>query len=155
MAVKHNSSTDTYTAVNTDTEQVQCTIQPGHAKSTNRPSIVSKVFPDSGATICLAGPQHLLLLMVTLAELIPTNKKISVVGGATLPCLGWLPVVFTVNNVSTEQRLYICDKIDRIFFSKNACMATYILPPSFPLPTPALKYLQSPESSQISTLALG
>ena len=128
MAVKHDSSTDTYTAVNADPEQVQCTIRPGHAKSTCQKSITTKVFPDSGASICLAGPQHLLLLMVTIAQLIPTKKKITVVGGSTLPCLGWIPATFTVDNVSTIQPLYICDKVDRIFFStvrQHASPPTY------------------------------
>ena len=144
MAMKHNPSTDTYTSVNSDTEQVNCTVQLGHAESTSRKPTTTKVFPDSGATICLAGPVHLLLFMITLSELIPTKKKITVVGGSTLPCLGWVPAVFTIDNVSTTQRLYICDKIDRIFFSKQACIDTHILPPSFPKPTPALKYLKEP-----------
>ena len=153
MAVKHDSSTDTYTAVNAGTEQIQCTIRPGHAKSTCQKSITTKVFPDSGASICLAGPQHLLLLMVTIAQLIPTKKKITVVGGSTLPCLGWIPATFTVDNVSTIQPLYICNKVDRIFFSKIACIATYILPSSFPQPTPALKYLESSASSSLNPCA--
>ena len=153
MAVKHDSSTDSYTAVNTDTEQVKCVIQPGRANSTTQKSITTKVFPDSGASICLAGPQFLLLFMITLAELIPTKKKITVVGGSLLPCLGWIPVTFTIDNVSTTQPLYICDKVDRIFFSKKACVATYILPAMFPKPTPALKYLESSETTNLNPRA--
>ena len=142
LAVKHNASTNSYTAVNTNTEQIECTIRPGHAKSESQTPITTTVFPDSGATICLAGPQHLAPLGVSLSELIPTNKKITVVGGSTLPCLGWIPAVFTVDNASTEQPLYICYKVDRIFFSKEACISTFILPRLFPQPTPALKYLE-------------
>ena len=34
------------------TEQIECTIRPGHTKSESRTPITTSVFPDSGVTIC-------------------------------------------------------------------------------------------------------
>ena len=140
MVVKHDPSSDTYATVNTNSDEICCTIQVGHIKSSKRQSIQTKVFPDSGATINLAGLQHLTELGITPQELIPCKKRIAVVGGSTLPCLGWVYANFTVDATTTRQRLYICEKVDRIFLSKEACIATYILPSSFPKPLPALKW---------------
>ena len=41
---------------------------------------------------------------------------------------------FKVGPLSTTHRLYICNKVDRIYFSKDACTAVGILPKSFPFP---------------------
>ena len=61
MIVKHDPSTDTYTAVNTNIEVIQCTIIVGHPSCRKAP-VTTDIFPDSGASICLAGPQHILML---------------------------------------------------------------------------------------------
>ena len=135
MAVRHDPDTDMYTAVNSidsDQDEIEADIKPGHFTSSKRQTFKRKLFPDSGASICLGGTHHLEELNISPQELIPCNKKIAVVGGGTLPCRGYINVEFVVNNVATQQRLYICDKVDRIFFSKAACIATFILPPLFP-----------------------
>ena len=103
MAVKHDAPTDTYTAVNNDTEEIECTVVTGHINSTTKTTTKTKIFPDSGATICLGGTKLLETVNISLLELIPTKKRIAVVGGSTLPCIGWAPVTFTVGRVQTEQ----------------------------------------------------
>lgn len=152
LALKHNPTTDTYTvnSVNADEEEIEVTVKPGHFLSPKRNSFNKKVFPDSGASICLGGTQHLKQLGMLPQELIPCNKRIAVVGGATLPCLGFIFAEFVVNGVSTKQKLYICDQIDRIFFSKAACIDTFILPSTFPKPLPTLKYLQQQDTSPLN-----
>ena len=66
-----------------------------------------KVFPNSGATICLGGPKHLLNMGLTKDNLDPSKKIIQTVGGFTLMCQGWLPVEFVVRGKTTKQALYI------------------------------------------------
>ena len=93
-----------------------------------------KIFPDSGASICLGGPKHLRCMGLKEGNLIPSSKVVRAVGGSTITCRGWLPVQFTVGGKSTKQALYICDKIEKLYFSKTACMDVNILPPYFPTP---------------------
>ena len=52
----------------------------------------------------------------------------------SLVCLGWLPIEFLVNGRATKQALYICDRVERLYFSKKACIDVGILPKSFPFP---------------------
>ena len=126
LIVKNHVTTDTYSPVKTDCDEIQVNIMLGHPDSHNRPSANMYVFPDSGASIYLAGTHHIEKLDVKRNELIPCNKRISVVGGSTLPCIGWVPAEFGVDNQTTKQPLYVCDKVDRIFFSKQACIDTNI-----------------------------
>ena len=104
------------------------------------------VFPDSGATICLEGTDHLPLLQINLKDLIPCNKRVPAVGGSTLVCKGWLPVNFNIQGHRTIQPLYICNNVDRIYFSKAVCIAVKILPPNFPEP------MSPPEKDHVSVV---
>ena len=92
------------------------------------------IFPDSGATICIAGTKHMNDLNISVDELKACTKRIVAVGGTPLKCKGWLPVKFEVDNITTEQPLYICEQVDRIYFSKQGCIDTNIIPASFPYP---------------------
>ena len=67
-------------------------------------------------------------------NLIPSQKVVRTVGNFTLVCRGWLPMRFIVEGKETQQALYICDKVDRIYFSKGACIDVGILSPVFPHP---------------------
>ena len=62
----------------------------------NSHSTMLKVFPDSGATICLGGPKHLINMGLTKNNLIQSRKVVRTVEGFTLMCQGWLPVEFVV-----------------------------------------------------------
>ena len=62
MAVRHDPDTDMYTAVNSidsDQDEIEATIKPGHFTSSKRQTFKRKLFPDSGASICLGGTHHL------------------------------------------------------------------------------------------------
>ena len=97
-------------------------------------SIKAMIFPDSGATICLGGPKHLKKMGLSLNNLIPSRKIVRAAGGFTLTCQGWLPVEFTIQGRKTKQALYICNRIQRLYFSKAACIDVGILPANFPNP---------------------
>ena len=94
-----------------------------------------KIFPDSGASICLAGYRHLSQMGLATSELIPCKKVITAVGGFTFTCHGWLPIEFTVAGISTRQPLYFCDTVNKIYFSRRGCIDVGILSPNFPLPS--------------------
>ena len=116
-------------------DEVQATVRLGHRKSKNPWLADVNVFPDSGATICVTGPHVLEGLGIPRECLIPCKgKRVRVVGGATIPCIGWIWATFTINGVKTTQKLFVCEGVDRIFFSKRACIDVYILPPNFPQP---------------------
>ena len=92
------------------------------------------IFLDSGATICFRGLKHLLNMGLSTNNLIPSRKVVQAVRGITLMCQGWLPMEFNVQGKTTKQALYICKKIQRLYFSKAACIDIGILPKDFPNP---------------------
>ena len=92
------------------------------------------IFPDSGASVCFGGLKHLLNMGLTTNNLIPSRKVIWAVGGFTLKCQGWLPMEFIVHGKITIQALYICQKIQRLYFSKAACIDVGIQPKDFQNP---------------------
>ena len=127
---------DTYTtmsAVN-KVDLIPAKVRPALTKNHLTPTSEVKIFPDSGAGICLAGPQHLPQMGISKNSLIPCNKVVSAVGGSKLSCPGWIPVEFTVGKHSTTQPLYVCEKVDRIYFSREGSIDVKILPESFPSP---------------------
>ena len=93
-----------------------------------------RIYPDSGATICLGGTKHLRHMGISEKNLVPSSKKVRTVGGFSLTCQGWLPVAFKVGKKTTKQALYICRNVQILYFSKDACMDVGILPPGFPKP---------------------
>lgn len=92
------------------------------------------IFPDSGANACIASMYHLKKMNLTFRDLQPCNKSFTVVGGDKIVCKGFLLIEFTVQNRITQQPVYFTDRVDRIFFSRTACLATNILSKSFPYP---------------------
>ena len=124
---------------NTNIEQIDVTLKPclAHHHHGVPNSVTMKVFPDSGASICLAGPQHITALDLSTDELIPCSKTVTAVGGSQIKCMGWLPMSFSIGNHTTKQPLFISDKADRIYLSRKGCTELQILPPSFPYPMPA------------------
>ena len=73
-------------------------------------------------------------LQIDRSNLINCNQVITAVGGSKLNCYGWLPIQFSINENFTTQPVYICDKVDKIYFSRRGCLETQILPPTFPFP---------------------
>ena len=92
------------------------------------------IFPDSRASICIAGLQHMHTLGLLPSNLIPCYKQIKAVGGSMLICKGWVPITFNIATFQTTQQVYICKKISRIYLSKTDCITTKIIPCTFPFP---------------------
>ena len=122
---------NTYTVSSINTQEIQAQITVN-----GRAPITTNIFPDSGASICLAGTSHLNILGLKDTDLSPCHKRVMAVGGSILTCKGQVEAIFKIGNQSTCQTLYICDNIDRIYFSKEGCIAVRILHPSFPHPMP-------------------
>ena len=122
-----------YTSVSSMDEEITAKVITIVNGKENEP-IHIEIFPDSGASICLAGSHHLSNLKRQAHELTPCKKRVRAVGGAILTCQGYLITTFQIGSKTTTQNLYICDKIDRVYFSKNACKEIGILPQSFPHP---------------------
>ena len=78
--------------------------------------------------------QNIYQLGIHNNNLIPYNKQVTAVGGSKLQCSGWFPITFQLNEHRTNQPLFICDKIDWLYFSKQGCIDLKILPPTFPSP---------------------
>ena len=112
-------------------QEIQAHLTPDTKGAT---TVSLHIFPDSGANICLAGPKQLALLGLTSHQLRPCNKRVKTVGGSILTCTGWLPVKFEVEGNATNQPLFICNKVDCLYFSKQGCIETRILPPQYPQP---------------------
>ena len=112
---------------------VSSKLDPRQARDIPSGRSTRMIFLDSGATICLGGLKHLLNIGLTTNNLIPSSKVIRAVGGSTLMCQGWLPVEFIIHRKTTKQALYIRQKIQRLYFSKAACIDIGILlPKDFP-----------------------
>ena len=109
------------------------------------------IFPDSGASICLAGPQHIKMMNIKLSELLPCRKQVRAVGGSKLICNGWLPIKFEIKGRVTNQPVYICDQVDRIYFGKKGCLDVNIISSSFPYPMPYTDTVHATSVEQSST----
>ena len=99
-----------------------------------------KVFPDSGASLCLAGTKHLLPLGLHPNDLTKCCKLVTTVGGHKLQCFGSVYVIFRINKRYTRQKLYFCRNINRIYLSRTGCNELNILPLSFPYPMDSLTH---------------
>ena len=98
------------------------------------PTQTVQIFPDSGAGICLGGTRHLRELRIKPSQLTPCHKRVTAVGGSTLVCSGWVSVDFRVGSNTTRQPLFICDRVERIYFGRKGCSELNILPETFPFP---------------------
>ena len=120
---------DTFTVSSITIQEI-----PAQLTINGREPVRISIFPDSGASICLAGTSHLNTLGLKETDLSPCHKKVMAVGGSVLTCKGRIEVEFRIGDRSTHQTLYICDRIDRVYFSREGCTEVGILHPSFPYP---------------------
>jgi len=97
-------------------DQINVSMSPSLPRRQKSPTIC-KVFPDSGASICLAGTSHLSKLNIQKTQLILCSQQITVVGESMLNCFGWLPMTFSINKLTTRQPLFFCGEADRIYLS--------------------------------------
>ena len=140
--VQYKADADHFTSANA-LEEIPASLTPDVKGAT---TVSLHVLPDSGANICLAGPKQLTQLGLTPQQLRPCNKRVKAVGGSTLTCAGWIPVKFELAGHATTQPLFICNKVDRLYFSKQGCIELSILPSTFPRP------MITPHPSSVSSV---
>ena len=131
--VHYDPSKDQFTGSRNCIQEIPANISPIVGTIKHSPTTMN-IFPDSGANICLAGTRHLRQLQIEPSDLQPCRKRVTAVGGSVLVCKGWIDADIEVEGNHTTQQLYFCDKVDRIYFSKQGCLEAKILPPSFPHP---------------------
>ena len=76
-------------------------------------------------------------------HLVKSSKVVRAVGGFAMTCLGWIPMEFHIGNRVSKQALYICDKVDRIYFSRYGCVEVGIIPREFPHPMEELNVVDA------------
>ena len=105
--MKYDSSIGKYTTPSKNVEQIEATVTLKIHIKDDLLSYKVDIFPDSGASICVCGTDHLDMLGLSESELMACNNSIEAVGGSKLKCRGWIPVEFSVQGHTTIQPLYI------------------------------------------------
>ena len=126
--VHYDSNIDAFTSPE-NTEEIKAEISP---QVPNSHTVTLDIFPDSGANICLAGLRHLQQMGLHPSQLRQCHKRVKAVGGSILICKGWIPATFKIEGYTTTQPLYICEKVDRLYFSRQGCLAVNILSHNYP-----------------------
>ena len=87
--VTYDTSRGSFTTVSgvKDVTEIPATMKPVLSNKSLEPKELL-IFPDSGASICLAGPHHISKLSLKTSNLIPCHKKVMAVGGSPLSCKG-------------------------------------------------------------------
>ena len=70
------------------------------------------VFPDTGANICLLGPQQVKQLKLPTSALNKCKHHISVAGGSSILVIGWFKAIFNLNDRCSEQVVYFSRNSD-------------------------------------------
>ena len=79
-------------------------------------------------------------------HLIKSSKIVKAVGGFVMTCLGWIPIEFRIGNRTSKQALYICEKVDRIYFSRSGCVEVGIISREFPYPMEEMNVIDTSTS---------
>nr|KAG5712492.1 hypothetical protein BaRGS_011466 [Batillaria attramentaria] len=92
---------------------------------------------DTGCQSCLAGMALLHKMGLTRSHLLPVNMKMTAANRGTIDIIGALALRISgtspsKNRLATHQMVYFTTATDRMFLSKQACVALGMLPPSFP-----------------------
>ena len=145
--VHYDSNIDAFTSPE-NTEEIKAEISP---QVPNSHTVTLDIFPDSGANICLAGLRHLQQMGLQPSQLRQCHKRVKAVGGSILICKGWIPAIFKIEGYTTTQPLYICEKVDRLYFSRQGCLAVNIISHNYPrpMPKPAVQSLRTNSASPV------
>ena len=135
-SVEYDQDSNKFTTTTsfTSTEEIPAILSPSFPRHQHINPVKMNVFSDSGASICLAGPQHIAKFNLDTHDLMPCYKQIKAVRGSKLTCHEWPPITFQIGKNTTKQPVYICDKVDRFYFGKKGCVDVNILSQVFPFP---------------------
>ena len=92
---------------------------------------------DTGWQSCLAGIKVLRHLGMSTADLIPVNMKMHAANNNAINIIGAVVLRFCDQSASgdslkTQQLTYITDSSDKLFVSREACVALGMISPKFP-----------------------
>ena len=89
--------------------------------------------PNSGAQVSVAGNGLLEHMGVDAANLLPPpHQALRSAQNHKIVIRGMLPVRLTLGDVSTDEKILICDHVDKPLISWRACVSLKILPPNYP-----------------------
>lgn len=115
------------------------TIALGITTSLRRPtpSILFRGTADTGCQSCLAGTNLLRMLGLGVSQLTPVSMQMIAANSITIPIIGALALRISgtsPNNklFETRQLVYFTEATDKLFLSKQSCIALGVIPPSFP-----------------------
>ena len=103
-------------------------------KKKHSKSVPFQVYPDTGASLCVAGPHILKKLGMNLTDLEHTSRNIVTATGDKIACRGKFRASLILGDRSTVQEIYICNNIRRIFLSRTGCIELGIVHEKFPQP---------------------
>ena len=95
------------------------------------------VMADTGCQSCLAGTALITKLGLDRQHLLPVNMKMTAANRGAIDIIGALALRISGTSPSkttlkTHQMVYFTSSTDRMFLSKQACIALGMIPPSFP-----------------------
>ena len=140
--VCHSENTDHAEAVIADVSkdatsdfenQVKVMVKP-KVGSQRKKTIQWMMYPDTGATLCVAGLSILRPFGIKLSQLKPSSRHIRTATGNKINCRGWFSAELVINDRSTQQNIYICDDIRRFYLSRTGCLDLGIIHKDFPNP---------------------
>ena len=131
--IQYDSKKDMYSTADNDTQEIATHLTP-FIKNARGAAV--DIFPDSGANITMGGPKQLQQIGMSTSQLRPCMKRVQAVGGSELVCKGWIPIKFEIGEHNTIQPVYFCERVDRLYFSKQACKEMNMIPQCFPKPMP-------------------
>ena len=104
---------------------------------TPTPSITYPAMADTGCQSCLAGTVLLTKLGLDRRHLLPVKMRMTAANRGAIDIIGALALRISGTSPSnttleTHQLVYFTTSTDRMFLSKQACIALGMIPPSFP-----------------------
>ena len=114
--------------------EIELTITPTTNCSSTKKGVLVGVYPDTGATLCVAGIYILKKLGLDINCLKPTTRRIMTATGGKINCIGKFESTISLRDRSAELEIYVCDNIQRVYLSKAGCIALGIVHENFPHP---------------------
>ena len=90
---------------------------------------------DTGAEVCVAGPQHLRLLGLREGQLLEVDVGLLDIAEVRVKVMGFAWCVFRIGKVATRQRVYFVKSSKMLFLSLNTCISLKLVPCDFPFHT--------------------
>ena len=99
----------------------------------NKNTICMRAVADTGAQVCVAGVEQMMLLGIKKSQLKKPTQDLRHVGGNTLNVFGSHNVCICLNDTTIKTDLYFVKGIKHIYLSLDVCKMVHIIPENFPL----------------------